>query len=143
MATMSSVGVSPLVQAAMEYPGVRFHEGTRDTFLVRLAQDYSEQMAAIDSQSKGWGRRRIGHFGWDARSATIRTQLGLRGVEVSAESWDRQTNAPMPEIGRTMFESWQASPGHWRVVSTKHKRFGDGLAKSRRGIWYAAVIVAD
>jgi hypothetical protein len=134
---------SPLVAAAKLYPGVRFHEGVRDPLLVQLAQTYSEQMAAINSQSKGWGRRREGHFGWDARYATIRSQLGLRGVEVSAESWDRQANASPPEIGRTMFESWRASSGHWRVVSTPHKRYGDGLAKSRRGIWFAAVIIAD
>lgn len=134
---------SPLVEAADDYPGVRFQEGTRDDLLVRLAQEYAGQMAAIDSQSKGWGRRREGHFGWDARSATIRRQLGLRGVEVSAESWDRQANAPMPEIARTMFDSWKASTGHWKVVSTPHERYGDGLARSASGTWYAALIVAD
>lgn len=128
-----------LIAAAMLFPGVRFQEGERDPLLVELAQGYAEQMAAINSQSK----RGQGHFGWDARYRTIREELGMKAVEVSAESWDRQADAPMDEIGRTMFESWKASSGHWRVVSTPHKRYGDGLAKSRRGIWYAAIIVAN
>lgn len=140
---------SPLVAAARLFPGVRFHEGTRDPLLTRLAEQYASQMASIDSQSRGSGRRRAGHFGWDERYATIRRELGMRAVEVSAESWPWQAGAPIREIGAEMFRTWRQSHGpypaadHWGVVAAPHRRYGDGLAKSRTGIWYACIIVAD
>ena len=140
---------STMVAAAKVFPGVRFHEGVRDPLLTRLAQEYASEMASINSQSKGWGRRRQGHFGWDARYATIRSQLGMKGVEVSSETWKWQANAAMAEVGAEMFRTWRQSNGpypyadHWGVVSKPHKRYGDGLARSRAGIWYGTIIVAD
>lgn len=131
---------SVLVAAARIFPGVRFHEGVRDPTLTRLAQQNADQQARRGQQ---------GHYQWQQRYDQIRRQLGMRAVEVSAETWRWQANAPMAEIGVEMFRTWRQSNGpypladHWGVVSKPHRRYGDGLAKSRRGIWYAAVIVAD
>lgn len=126
---------SAMIEAADQYPGVQFHHGVRDPLLVRLAQDTADTLARRGE----WGYRFDGHPGWDAKYLTIRQRLGMRAVEVSAQSWPRQT------VGaeRGMYDSWNASPGHWRVVSTVHKRYGEGIARSRRGTFFAAIIVAD
>lgn len=132
---------SVLVAAAERFPGVKFHHGRRSDFLVELAQGYAQYMAKLDSQA--------GHAGWDFRYRRIWAALGMRAVEVTAESWDRQANAPMDEIGDEMFRTWRQSDGpppkadHWGVVSEPHTLYGDGLAKSQTGIWYACIIVAD
>jgi hypothetical protein len=129
---------SPLVEAAAIYPGVRFQEGTRDAALVAMAQDAADTMARRGDRAY----RFSGHPGWDGRFRRINA-MGLRGVEVSAFSWPDTSPEPTPEILRELFFDWQRSPGHWRVVSTPHARYGDGLARSRTGTWFAAVIVAD
>ncbi len=131
---------SVLVAAAKLFPGVRFHEGTRDPLLTRLAQENADQQARLGAQ---------GHYRWQQRYDQIRRQLGMRAVEVSAETWRWQANAPASEIGAEMFRTWRQSAGpypwanHWGVVSTPHMRYGDGLAKSTRGIWYGVIIIAD
>jgi SAM-dependent methyltransferase len=131
---------SPLVQAAMLYPGVRFHEGLRDAYLVGLAEWNSKQQATYGRQD---------HYEFQRRYDDVRKTLGMRAVEVAAESWSWQSNEPMNVIAKGMFESWAQSRGpqpladHWGVVSKPHARYGDGLARSRRGIWYATIIVAD
>jgi hypothetical protein len=130
---------SPLIDAAKIYSGVRFQEGIRDAWLVQVAQKYSEQMAAINSQSY----RGEGHFGVEKRYADIRQKYGMKGNEVTAESWYWKTNYPIDIIAKEMYDSWHYSSGHWSVVSKPHKMYGDGLAKSRQGIWYATIIVAD
>lgn len=139
--------VPAILRAANETPGVRIQEATRDSYLREMAQDYAEQMAAINSQSKlVWrnGRRiKEGHFGVERRYADIRSTLGMKGDEVTAESWPRQRNASKVELWQEMFKSWKGSSGHWAVVSARHDRFGDGLAMSKQGIWYACVLVAD
>jgi hypothetical protein len=126
---------SAMIEAADAYPGVKFHHGERDPLLVRLAQETADTLARRGE----WGYRFDGHPGWDAKYQTIRKQLGMRAVEVSARSWRGQTVG----IERGMYDSWRASTGHWRVVSTPHKRYGEGIAKSRRGTYFSAVIVAD
>jgi len=131
--------VSPLVAAAAIYPAAQCCEGMRDPYLVTMAQGYAEQMAHIGSQSY----RGRGHFGWTGRHAAILRVLGMDGDEITAESWPWEGDAPMSQIARGMFDAWRQSPGHWRIASRPHRRFGDGLAKSRRGIWYACIIVAN
>lgn len=137
---------SELTKAAKYYPGVRYIEGQRNSLLDSLAQTYSNEMAAINSQSRNKTRRNPmgeGHFGVEARYAKIRQDLGMKGNEVTAESWYWQSNSPMNEVAKGMFDSWQQSSGHWNVVSKPHKLYGDGLAKSKQGIWYATILVAD
>jgi hypothetical protein len=126
---------SALIAEAKVHPGVRFDEGWRDPFLVSLAQGYSDQMARMGSQG--------GHRGWSGRYGEIRRVLNMRGVEVTAESWPWQVNDPPVALARDAFRSWSYSSGHWRVVSTPHRRYGDGLAKSKQGVWFTTIIVAD
>jgi thioredoxin 1 len=131
-----------VVLAGNEFNGVQVHTSTRDAFLVSMAQDYAEQMASIDSQS----RRGEGHFGVEARYAKICEKLGMKGDEVTAESWPWQSRDSDVELWTEMFRSWKKFPNrtkHWEIVSTRHDRFGEGIAKSRRGIWYACILVAD
>jgi len=130
---------SPLVKAAKLYNNVHFYEGQRHNLLVRLAEDYSNQMASINSQSY----RGVGHFGVEKRYAEIRNKLGLRGNEVTAESWSWKYNYPIDIIAKEMFDSWNYSSGHWAIVSKPHKLYGDAIAKSKQGIYYATIIVAD
>lgn len=131
---------SPLVQAAMSYPGVRFHEGQRDAFLVGLAEWNSKQQAMHGRQN---------HYEFQDRYDNVRKTLGMRAVEVTAESWSWQSNEPTNVIARGMYDSWAQSNGpyphadHWSVVSKPHKRYGDAISKSRRGVFYATVLVAD
>jgi SAM-dependent methyltransferase len=131
---------SPLVSAAMIYPGVRFHEGIRDAFLVGLAEENSRKQAARDRQD---------HYGFQQRYDEVHETLGMRAVEVTAESWYWQSNEPMNVIAKGMYDSWVQSRGpppradHWGVVSKPHKRYGDAISKSRRGVYYATILVAD
>jgi hypothetical protein len=129
---------SPLSEAADAYPGVRFQEGQRDAALVAMAQDAADTMARRGDRAY----RFSGHPGWESRFRRINA-MGLRGVEVSAFSWPDTSPTATPEILRELFYDWERSSGHWRVVSTPHERYGDGLARSRTGTWFAAVIVAD
>lgn len=126
---------SPLVAAARLYPGVRFHEGVRDPLLVGMAQEAADAMARRGERGYRWD----GHPGWSQRHAEIRRTLRMTGVEVSAMERPGEGD----DIAREAFNDWKQVPGHWRVVATPHKRFGDGLARSRRGVWFAAVVVAD
>jgi hypothetical protein len=135
----------PLIAVAQVYPGVRFHEGERDNLLVALAQGYADEMAAINSQS----RRGQGHFGWARRYERIRAELNMKAVEVSAQSDNRLADAPLDAVAENLFDSWRQSDGpppkadHWGVVSKPHARYGDGLARSTRGVWFGCVIAAD
>jgi len=126
---------SPLVSAARLYPGVRFHDGVRDPLLVQLAQEAADAMARRGERGYRWD----GHPGWNQRHAEIRRKLGMAGVEVSAMERPGEGD----DIAREAFHDWRQSAGHWRVVATPHKRFGDGLARSRRGVYFAVIIVAD
>lgn len=136
---------SPLVLGAAKYPGVRFHEGLRHPLLVELAQTYADEMAAINSQSQ----RRQGHFGWNKRSQRIREELGLKAVEVSAQSDTLLANAPVSEVVENLYDAWRQSDGpkpladHWGIISEAHALYGDGIAQSKQGIYYGCIIVAD
>lgn len=126
---------SPLVEAARLYPGVRFHEGVRDTFLVGLAEDCAKLLVKGGENNY----RFDGHPGWKQRFAEIRKTLGMAGIEVTAMARPGEGD----EIGHELFYDWQRSSGHWRVVSTKHDRYGDALAKDKRNVWFGVIIVAD
>ena len=130
---------SPLVAAAKKYPGVMFHRGQRDQFLVELSQECADLMAR-NGERYYW---RDGHPSWNSRYHKIRSRLGMTGVEVTAFSWPDKSEGATSEITSGLFYDWQRSSGHWRVVSKTHKRFGDALARSSNGVWYACVIVAN
>jgi hypothetical protein len=46
-------------------------------------------------------------------------------------------------MGREMWDAWRQSRGHWAVASKRHDWFGAGMAKSKRGVWYATIITVD
>ena len=131
--------LSPLTKVGRQYPGAHCCDGMRDPILVNIAQEYADQMASINSQSY----QGKGHFGFDQRRQQVWNTLRMHAVEITAESWSWQVNASGDELGKEMFYCWRRSPGHWSVASRFHKRFGDGLSKSRQGIWFACIIVAD
>jgi len=126
---------SLLVQAGMRYPGVRFYEGLKDELLAKLAQDCANLLAQR-GESGYW---RDGHPDWDSRFAEIRDKLSMTGVEVSAMARPGEGD----KMGRELYYDWERSEGHWRVVSTPHVKYGDGLARDSRGVWYGVIIVAD
>ncbi|WP_455387610.1 hypothetical protein [Petrachloros mirabilis] len=126
---------SVIVAAAKVYPGVRFYEhAMRDPILVEMAQQNANTMARTNLQN---------HWNWERRFQYLLGRFGMRGAEVCAETWPEQANASAEEIGKEFFDCWRYSTGHWSVVSRPHKRFGDGLARSNRGIWYGCLIVTD
>ncbi len=123
-----------LVAAGREYPGVRVFEGEPHELLALLAEEHAARMASTGRQ---------GHQGWPGRFSRIAREMGLKGTEICAESWYWRSHDPLETIGAEMFHSWQQSSGHWSVASSPHRYWGAGMARSRRGIWYACVIVAD
>ena len=139
MSDEQKVGVSRLVYVGEEYPGVRCFRGERNTLLVGLAQDCADTLARRGDKAY-WDD---GHPGWDARYREIRATLGMTAVEVSAFSWPQTSEELTNEIVHGMFFDWQRSDGHWNVVSTEHKMYGDALAKSLTNVWFGVVITAD
>lgn len=133
------VGDSVLVAGGRVYPGVKCLDGLRDPFLVEQAQSAANILAA-NGERAYWTD---GHPGWDSRFRLISSTLGMGVSEVTAFSWPDSSEKPTPEIVSGLYYDWQRSPGHWSVVSRPHKRFGDGIARSRNGIWYSTIIVAD
>lgn len=130
---------SPLVAGGRLYPGVHFHEGMQDELLVSLSEDCAKLLAKRGPSGYRWD----GHPDWDERYAKIRQQLNMRAVEVSAQADKNLADAPEAEVVKNLYDAWRLSKGHWGVVSKPHKRFGDGLARSKGGVWYGCLIVAD
>jgi len=130
---------SALLACAKTYPGARFYRGERNAYLVGLAQETAETLAAAGEQAY-W---RDGHPDWSTRHGAIRERLGLSGNEVTAFSWPDTSDEITPQIAYQLFYDWQRSPGHWRVVANPHAMFGEWAAQSRSGVWYGVVIVAD
>lgn len=126
---------SVLVEAAKRFPGVRFHEGSRDDLLVGLAQDCADLLARRGQ----WLYWRNGHPGWNDRFAEIHSKLGMSGVEVTAMERPGEGD----DVCHEAFYDWERSSGHWRVVSTPHAKYGDALASTKSGIWFAVIICAD
>jgi hypothetical protein len=123
-----------LISAGRKYPGAHVFDGEHSPYLQRLATEHAKRQAR---------ERRQGHGGFPSRASTIYNTLGMSASEICAESWRRQANEPMEEVGTEMFRCWRQSPGHWSVASKKHKAFGADMAKGTNGVWYAAVIVGD
>jgi hypothetical protein len=82
-----------------------------------------------------------GHHDWPRRFDAINAQLpaGLVAREVCAESWPGQD---LWEAAQECVRCWRLSEGHWQVVSSRPVLFGFDMQRSRRGVWYAAGLVA-
>jgi len=125
-----------LVDGGNDYIGANVQKSESDDIL----------MAAAEACAKDQARRCLqGHHNWDRRFRELSAKLpGYLVTEIVAESWDRQFNeTSMTVLGRTMFESWHWSSGHWNVAKRKHDYWGGSMAKGRNGIWYSCILTAD
>lgn len=86
-----------------------------------------------------------GHQRFNQRLHAIIKQFGysVRSSEIAAISWRRQAKAPLPEVGREMWKSWEGSDVHWPVASRLHDAMGLDMAQGRDGIWYGTILVVD
>jgi len=130
---------SVLLACAKTYPGARFYRGERNAYMVGLAQEAAETLAEAGEQAY-W---RDGHPDWERKFHAIRATLGLTGKEVSARSWPTASTELTPAIAYQLIHDWETSSGHWQIISESHTMFGEGAARSRTGVWYGVVIVAD
>ncbi|MFA5056499.1 MAG: thioredoxin family protein [Opitutaceae bacterium] len=103
--------------------------------LCSFAQSHANYQAEADKQ---------GHQNFDQRRQQMLNSIGPGDYrEICAESWPRQAEDPPAELWAEMFDCWRQSPGHWSVASRKHSEYGSGMARSRRGVWYACIITRD
>jgi hypothetical protein len=122
-----------LVAAGRVFPGARVFEGQPDPQLQAFAREHAEYQARTQQQ---------GHQRWETRFHAISKAMGNRPpTEICAESWPWEKDAAPETVGRSMFQAWRQSPGHWRVASTPSLQYGAAMARGRNGIWYATIIV--
>lgn len=135
---LSILAASPesaaLESAGKAFPGAMVCESERHELLQTLADEHATYMARTCRQ---------GHQRFDSRFQRIRRELNMSAAEICAESWRRQADLPLEQVGHEMFKCWRQSPGHWRTASRKHRFWGGSMAKGRNGIWYSCIIVAD
>lgn len=121
--------------AATNFPGVKVHESGWSPTLASSARENSLRCAELG---------RGGHHDWDRRfKSLVKTKLGYVYAEINAESWKWQERNNPVELWTEAFKCWKQSPGHWGVASERHKLFGAGLEKSKKGIWYMTIVIAD
>jgi len=104
--------------------------------VMAAAKEYCEYEAKRD--------RQLGHANFSRRMRELGEKVpGMYWAEITAQSWNWQTEEPMDVIGYGMFESWRQSSGHWRVARAKHTVWGGHMAMSSSGTWYACIITGD
>jgi thioredoxin 1 len=124
-----------LREAGLAYTGAHVAESEEHPLLQELASGHAAAMAATLYQD---------HAGFQSRYEKIAASIpGAKAAEIVAESWARQANDPLAEIGAEMFRCWQYSAGHWSVASVKHKYAGMEMAKGSDGRYFACILVAD
>jgi uncharacterized protein YkwD len=124
-----------LVDAGRRYPGAQVCSSQEHPDLYRMARQHAKYQAK---------HRRQGHQNWVSRNRELSRRLpGYKFSEVCAESWFWETNLPMHMVGKSMYQSWAQSRGHWSVVSRRHDYFGAAMAVGSDGVWYACIIVGD
>jgi len=124
-----------LIDAGRIFPGVHVCESALNSILMEMATRHALYQADKNTQ---------GHQLFDQRVKELFKTLGQYAyAEICAESWKWQENESMMVLGQEMYKCWRQSTGHWSVASEKHVYFGADMAKSKKGIWYACIIVAD
>lgn len=124
-----------LIEAGKGFPGAHVQESEIHLLLLEMANRHANYQALHDKQ---------GHQLFQQRVEELYRTLGkYEYAEIAAESWVRQINDTPLELGIEMFVSWKQSPGHWNVASKKHKFMGGDMAKSKSGVWYACILIAD
>lgn len=128
--------IDGLIAAGRAYSGALVCYSPKNPILMQSAQDHAEYQAK-------WQRQ--GHQNWEQRKMLIQAKVPGNVEEICAESWPPAfCRDPSPEgIGREMFASWRASPGHWSVASRLHGSYGAGIARGSNGVWYATIQVSD
>jgi len=130
-----SPSMNGLIDGGNQFEGARVQKSEPHKILVEAAEAHAQYQASVDVQ---------GHQRWEYRRQELATVLpGYHFTEIAAESWPWQVNDSMSALGYEMFNCWSQSSGHWSVASKKHKFWGGAMAKSRSGIWYACIIVAN
>ena len=108
--------------------------------LQAYAEAHARWMAEHDHQGHDEGQRRP----WSKRRAEIVQTTKLQVEEILTESWPEQADFTEAELWGCAMVDWKAAGGgHWAIASVAHRWAGAALAKSERGIWFFAVLVAD
>jgi uncharacterized protein YkwD len=125
-----------IIDAGQKFEGANVCFSTPYPLMMDLATSHSINMAKQRKQS---------HDGFIQRYAIMKGEIKDCNdfAEICAESWDRQANDTMLELGEEMFRCWKQSEGHWKVASMKHKYFGCNMKKGKNGIYYCCIIVGD
>jgi hypothetical protein len=124
-----------LIEAGKLYSGAHVCDSEQHPLLMEMATRHAAYQAKYNTQ---------GHQLFDERVEELQKTMGkYQYAEICAESWKRQENDPLLDLGKEMFLCWEQSRGHWSVAKLAHKYFGADMAKSSKGIWYACIIVAD
>lgn len=125
-----------MLEEGKKYEGAECAFSPIDPLLQTLSASHAAYMARA---------RQGGHQRFNQRLHAIIKQFGysVRSSEIAARSWRRQAKAPLPEVGREMWKSWEGSDVHWPVASRKHDAMGLDMAQGRDGIWYGVVLVVD
>jgi uncharacterized protein YkwD len=123
-----------LIVAGQKYPGAHVCESESSILLMKLAQDHASYMARY---------QQLGHQNFDQRFEQIYKETSLCAAEIAAESWERQADDPLEDIGLEMFKCWRTSRGHWNIAKKKHKFFGAAMERGINGVYYACIIVAN
>ena len=143
-----------LIAAAKQFPGAHCCDGESHPWLMQAAQEHADRQAhdrqcgsikhspeaAKLAESKKLEHQMFsGTFVEEAEKQTGCTLIS----EIAAESWPEQIDADGLTLGMDAFNSWRASPGHWRTACVAHKYYGAGLACGANGLWYSTILSAD
>jgi len=123
-----------LIEAGLRFKGAHICESQPHPLLMQLCSQHAQYMA---------DHKTLGHQNFQERWDTIRSILGVNASEIAAETWDRQKDDSLDEIGTEMFTSWKSSSGHWKIANIKHTFVGADMAQGLDGIWYGVMIAAD
>lgn len=126
---------SGLIEAGKVFPRAHVCESAVNDILMEMATRHAQYQA---------DHRQQGHQKFQERVEELYKTLGkYQYAEIAAESWERQKDDSMFDLGTECFKCWRQSPGHWSVASKKHKYFGADMKMGKDNIWYACIIVAD
>jgi acetyl-CoA carboxylase carboxyltransferase component len=126
---------SGLIEAGRVFAGAHVCESEQNAILMEMATRHAKYQA---------DHRQQGHQKFQERVEELYKTLGKYAyAEIAAESWERQKDDSMFDLGTEMFTSWGQSSGHWKVAKVKHKYFGADMAMGKDNIWYSCIITGD
>jgi hypothetical protein len=124
-----------LIQAGLAFTGAHVCESEQHPLLMDMATRHAQYQA---------DHRQQGHQKFQERVEELYQTMGkYQYAEIAAESWERQKDDSMFDLGTEMFTCWRQSAGHWSVAKEKHKYFGADMRMGKDNIWYACIITGD